>query len=97
MSCACSEELFFIFKAINNREIPSNNVEIQIHIQARVLASLLSDTAIIIAKTNKNIHNQTIHHHRGCCSLLFIQNMISIIPLAKAQRAKIQIIMVHTR
>jgi len=96
MSSACTEELFFIFKAITNRDIPSNKVEIPIHTHARFLASPLLDVAITIAKINNNAHSDTIHHHRGCCSLLFTQNIIRVIHLIRAHRANIHIIIVHT-
>ena len=76
-------------------EIPSNIVDIPMHIHARVFASVLSDNAIIMANMNSNPHNQMISRHRGCC-LLFVQYIINPIHLAKAQIAKIRIIIVHT-
>jgi len=96
ISCTWTEELFFILKAITNRDIPSNKVEIPIHTHARLLASPLSDAAMTIANMNNNAHNDTIHHHKGCCSLLFTQNIIRVIHLIKAHRANTHIIIVHT-
>lgn len=96
ISCTCTEGASLIFSAITSIDIPSNKVEIPIHIHARVLASLLSDTAIIIASANRSPHNHIINHHRGCCPLLFIQYITNIIHLAKAQRANTHIIIVHT-
>ena len=95
-SWVCTAELFFMANAATNRDIPSNRVEIPIQIHAHVLDSLLGTQIIIIAKINNNHHSHTIHHHRGCCSLLFIQNIISITHLIKAHRANIHIIIVHT-
>jgi hypothetical protein len=45
---------------------------------------------------NRVHHNHTINHRRGCCSLLVIQKTVSITHLTNAQRANIQIIIVHT-
>ena len=82
--------------AANNKDIPSNRVEIHIQIHAHVLDSLLGTQIMTIPKINNNHHSHTIHHHRGCCSLLFIQNIISVTHLTNAHNAKIQIIIVHT-
>ena len=87
--------MFFIFNAIIKRDIPSNKVEIHIQTHARVLASHLSEKAITRASINKSAHSHSINHHKGCC-LLFIQKIISIIHLIRAQKANIHIIMVHT-
>ena len=95
-SWVCTEALFFIDIAATRRDIPSKRVEIHIQTQAHVLDSLLGTQIMIIAKMNKRTHNHTINHRRGCCSLLLIQNIISITHLIKAQRANIHIIIVHT-
>lgn len=97
INCDWRDELFFTFRENTNKDIPSSTVEIHIQIHAQLLDSLLGIQIIIIAKINNKHHNHTIHHHRGCWFLLFIQNIISIIHLIKAHNAKTQIIIVHTR
>jgi len=92
----CNELIFFNFKAATKREIQSITVEIQIQIHARVLASLLSDMAITIAKINKSHHSHTIPRRKDWVSLLFNQKIISVTHLIKAHKAKIQIIIVQT-
>ena len=89
-------ELFFIFKANANRDIQSRIVEIHIHLQARVLASVLSEAMITIAKINNKHHNPNIAHRKDWFSLLDIPKIIIVIHLTRAHKAKIQIIIVHT-
>jgi hypothetical protein len=66
ISSACKEGLSFNFIVTANNDIPSIIVEIQIHTHAKVLASHLSETAIIIDNTKSNIPNHIIHHRSGC-------------------------------
>jgi hypothetical protein len=80
-----------------NNEIQSKIVDIQIHIHAILLASSVRENIITIHKMNNNIHNHNMAH-RHCRLFLFdIENTINIIHLINAHRAKIHIIIVHTK
>ena len=84
------------FKKKNNREIPSNIIDIQIQIHTK-LAILADDMAVNIANNTSIHHRRDIHRHNGIFSLFWIQKNINIPHLINAHIANIQTISFHTK
>ena len=83
-------------RAKNNKESPSNMIDIPIHIHTR-LAIPAEEIAVNIASKINTHHNIHIHRRKGKFSLFCIQKNINIPHLINAHNANIHTISFHTR